>query len=122
MSEAKFVYKIFSEDDIKVAEGLGHSQTALDVGDGFVHLSTLEQVPGTLKMFFAGSANTVLIEFPTTGLDGELKWEAAPTRPGDLFPHLYGTLHLKAGTRRWTLALGEDGTPKLPEDVSKLPQ
>jgi uncharacterized protein (DUF952 family) len=61
-----------------------------DLRDGFVHLSTLEQLPGTLKRHFAGRSDLVLLEISTAVLGDSLRWE--PSRSGALFPHLHGVL------------------------------
>lgn len=61
-----------------------------DVRDGFIHLSTAEQLPGTLARHFSGEEGLVLVELDAAQLGASLRWE--PSRGGSLFPHLYGVL------------------------------
>jgi uncharacterized protein (DUF952 family) len=61
-----------------------------DVRDGFIHLSTLAQVAGTLAKHFAGEADLVLLRISSAELGERLRWE--PSRDGELFPHLYAPL------------------------------
>ncbi|TQF66499.1 DUF952 domain-containing protein [Rhodococcus spelaei] len=62
--------------------------------DGFVHLSTTEQVHLPANRLFAGRTDLVLLYLDADRLGSELRWE--PGVPGDpdsmLFPHLYGPL------------------------------
>jgi uncharacterized protein (DUF952 family) len=58
--------------------------------DGFIHLSTAKQVPGTAAKYFAGRRDLLLIEFDTSSFGSALRFEAS--RSGELFPHLHGTL------------------------------
>lgn len=64
-----------------------------DLRDGFVHLSTREQVEGTLDRHFRGEAGLVLLTLDRTRLLPALRME--PSRGGDLFPHLYRPLQVE---------------------------
>lgn len=84
------VYKISTIEEWKTAQGSGvFAGTVLDTLDGFIHLSTAEQVPVTLERHFADATELMLLAIDADGLDG-LKWEKS--RDGGLFPHLYGVL------------------------------
>jgi uncharacterized protein (DUF952 family) len=61
-----------------------------DLRDGFIHLSTTEQLSGTLQKHFAGQTGLVCVSFQVSHLGPALRWE--PSRGGQLFPHLYGPL------------------------------
>jgi uncharacterized protein (DUF952 family) len=67
--------------------------SAVDLADGYVHLSTAEQVEETAARHFAGEAGLVLLTLDRTRLDPALKWE--PSRGGQLFPHLYRPLAIE---------------------------
>lgn len=109
------IYKILSaEDDVRAKE-LGHSDTDLDARDGYVHLSSKDQVADTLRLHYAGRHGVRLYEFSAERLGGDVKWEES--RGGDLFPHLYGTLRLANAERSWTLETDEHGNPTLPEEL-----
>lgn len=63
-----------------------------DKKDGFLHFSISSQIAGTLTKHYANAGNLVLIAVDSEKLGDELKWE--PSREGEVFPHLYGPLHL----------------------------
>lgn len=110
------VYKILNARDWRVALELGYSKTALDEGDGYVHLSTAKQVAETLRLHYAGQAGVQLLEYEQEGLSGDIRWEES--RGGQLFPHLYGTLFIAKAARQWALANNEAGNPITPEEVA----
>jgi uncharacterized protein (DUF952 family) len=66
----------------------------LDLTDGFIHLSTADQVRETAAKWFTGRTGLVLAHIKVDALGDKLKWEVS--RGGALFPHLYGPLHLSA--------------------------
>lgn len=109
------VYKILSEPDWQVAEHLGYTQTALDEGDGYVHLSTRQQVAETLSLHYPGYINVRLLEYIVEEMAGPVRWEES--RGGQLFPHLYAALRIDAAKRIWTMENDADGIPLLPGDI-----
>lgn len=109
------VYKILSADDWQVAQSLGYTKTALDEGDGYVHLSTRAQVAETLALHYHQQPDVRLLEYVIEELGVPVRWEES--RGGQLFPHLYSTLRLDAANRTWTLGLAADGTPALPDNI-----
>lgn len=115
MLQRTFVYKILSAADWQTAETLGYTQTALDEGDGYVHLSTRAQVAETLRLHYPNQENVRLLEYVVEEMGSPVRWEES--RGGQLFPHLYSTLRIDSAKRIWTLALGKDGVPALPDDI-----
>lgn len=88
------VYKICRAEEWREAEREGQlAGSPDDARDGFVHLSSANQVEGTLTKHFAGERDLVLVGFDADALPN-LRWE--PSRAGDLFPHHYGPLPLAA--------------------------
>lgn len=67
--------------------------SADDARDGFIHLSTVEQLAGTLEKHYAGRTGLVGARCDPASLGDALRWE--PSRGGALFPHLYRPLTLK---------------------------
>ena len=63
-----------------------------DLRDGYIHMSTAEQVAGTRAKYFAGQPDAVLLAIDAGALGDALRWE--PSRGGALFPHLYRPLDL----------------------------
>ncbi|MEY4851135.1 MAG: DUF952 domain-containing protein [Rhodospirillales bacterium] len=66
--------------------------SADDLRDGYIHISTPEQAPGTLAKWFAGDTGVVALTLDADALGEALKWEES--RGGQLFPHLYRPLRL----------------------------
>jgi uncharacterized protein (DUF952 family) len=85
------VYKILPRDEWESARAAGVFRGAsVDIADGYIHLSTAAQAPETARRHFAGQADLVLLELETDDFGDAIRWE--PSRGGELFPHLYGTL------------------------------
>ena len=61
-----------------------------DLRDGYIHLSSADQVAGTYAKYFAGEVGVVRLTLDTDALGSALRWEAS--RGGALFPHLYRAL------------------------------
>ena len=114
MSTETHVYKLLAAPDWAAAQAAGITATALDEGDGYVHLSTRAQVAETARLHYANKAETRLLRFAVSELP-PLKWE--PSRGGQLFPHLYGALEIAKAEAVWMLALDADGVPCMPEDL-----
>lgn len=89
--------------------------SADDLRDGFIHLSTANQVAGTLARHFRGQDDLILVALSTGSLSGALKWE--PSRGGELFPHLYGPLDVALSDDAWPLHRDGDGLHILPAEM-----
>lgn len=66
----------------------------VDLDDGYIHLSTADQLQGTLDKHFAGQSDLVIAEVDLAALGESVKWEVS--RGGALFPHIYGPLPMAA--------------------------
>ena len=66
----------------------------VDIADGYIHLSTAEQLEGTLAKHFAGQTELMIAEVDLICLADAIRWEKA--RGGELFPHLYAELPITA--------------------------
>jgi beta-hydroxylase len=78
------------------AEGVFHG-APVDLADGYIHLSALDQLQGTLDKHFAGQARLVIAEVDLPALGDMIRWEVS--RGGALFPHCYAALPLSAVLR-----------------------
>jgi uncharacterized protein (DUF952 family) len=108
------VYKICPEPLWRDAETAGVFRGApIDLLDGYIHFSTADQVRETAAKHFAGQDDLVLVAIDADALGDALRYE--PSRGGDLFPHLYAPLDLKAV--RWVqpLPLEADGQHRFPD-------
>ena len=78
----------------------------------FIHLSTLEQVNGTLVNYFKGSKRIYLLHIDTSKLTSNLVYEDL-FDIGIAFPHLYGRLNREAVIKVQELLADEDGLLKV---------
>jgi uncharacterized protein (DUF952 family) len=110
----KFVYKIINNDELKKAKlSRTYSGSFKDIEDGYIHFSGQDQVEGTLRKYFEGQQNLILLKIETLNLD-HLVWEQASD--GNFFPHLYSSLDLANVAHEYEIILQEDGNHKLPDN------
>lgn len=110
------IYKIMTRAELAEAKSRGlFDGSADDRRDGFIHLSSADQLESTLTKHFSGQEHLVLLAVEATSLGKHLRWE--PSRDGALFPHLYGPLDLTALLWEAPLALGADGRHLIPQRV-----
>jgi uncharacterized protein (DUF952 family) len=113
----QFVFKVVPrpawEDACRCGAFIG---SADDARDGYIHLSTREQIAGTLAKHFRGKHDLVLIQFETRVLGKALRWEVS--RGGDRFPHLYAALPTAGAGAVFALPLDADGIPMLPKELA----
>ncbi len=85
------IYKIFRSAEHAEFMSKGETLGApIDLADGYIHLSTAEQVEETAAKHFSEETGLMLLGIDADSLGEELKWE--PSRGGALFPHLYREL------------------------------
>lgn len=82
--------------------------------EGFIHLSTRQQLLGTLERFFGHTQTMLIVEVSSALLESELRYEPSD---GALFPHLYGPLNPEAVLTLHTVTRGADGNYKLPASL-----
>lgn len=91
------VYKILRAEEWAAAQTTDRYQgSADDLRDGFVHLSSEGQLPGTLDRHFGGEPGLMLLAVDAESLGAELRWEASAG--GEAYPHYYGALPMAAVT------------------------
>jgi uncharacterized protein (DUF952 family) len=78
----------------------------------FIHLSTFEQVNGTLANFFKGSKRLFLLHISVEQLTSELIYEDLYNH-GSMYPHLYGRLNKDAVVQVQEILLDADGVLKV---------
>jgi len=107
----RILYKIIAADQWDAAQAVGlFTGSAVDIKDGFIHLSTAEQMRETAARHFAGQHGLVLVGFREEDLPN-LRWE--PSRGGDLFPHVYGTIDTALAASQDPLPM-ENGVHRFP--------
>ena len=87
------------------SEGGDYHGSAHDKADGFLHFSTASQLPETLRRYYAGQDDLMLVAVDPAALSAALKWEYSPSR-GEDFPHLYAPLSCDA--IKWARPLVRD--------------
>jgi len=86
-------FKVLTDAQMTALEHDGSfSGAPVDLADGYVHLSTFEQLTETVTRHFAGQDDLHVAEVDLDALGDAVKWEES--RGGQLFPHLYGGLLL----------------------------
>lgn len=88
-NEIAKVYKILKQNEWLQFQKEGAFQGSdADHRDGFIHLSTADQVKGVIGRYYSNSAEPLYIaEFSDPAFIRDLKWEE--TSSGGLYPHLY---------------------------------
>ena len=88
-------YKILTADQWALFQSEGvFTGAPVDLADGYIHMSTAEQLNETLARHFAGQSSLVIATIDLTHLGDALKWEVS--RGGALFPHYYDALPMAA--------------------------
>lgn len=86
-------YKILTVGQLEKLLGDGTFAGApIDLADGYIHMSTGDQVRETLDKHFADQHHLAIATIDLDALGEAVKWEVS--RGGVLFPHLYGELPL----------------------------
>ena len=115
MSEARdqVAYKVLTADEMATLEHDGRFGGApVDRQDGFIHLSTADQLTETVDRHFAGQSGLHVAAVDLGSFSAALRWE--PSRGGQLFPHLYGPLLLETVIAYGPLERDASGRVKLP--------
>lgn len=103
----------------------GYTAESLDT-EGFIHMSTADQVLRVANFIYKGREDLILLQINPDKLDADLKWEdpAHPnpdepieTKDAELFPHLYGFLNLEAVEDTINFPCNDDGTFNLPPEL-----
>ncbi len=106
------IYKILPKSEWEEALAAGRfTGSAIDLKDGYIHLSTGDQAQDTARLHFRGQAGLYLVTLESDALGAALKWE--PSRGGSLFPHLYGPLDVGLALEARPLELDAEGVPQL---------
>lgn len=104
----QIIYKILtaSEYAALVHDGI-FSGSLLDISDGFIHMSTADQVTATVDLYFKGQSGLMLAAIDQEVLGPSLRWEVS--RAGQIFPHFYGPLTLTAIIRLSPVTRNREG-------------
>ena len=110
----RMILKIVSRDEWAVATEAGTFRGAeIDLQDGYIHFSSVDQAAETAAKHFAGRDDLLLVAVNEKKLGNSIRWEAS--RGGQLFPHLYAELKVDLVEQVWELPLGKDGFHRFPD-------
>ena len=99
------IFKIVPRPEWEAAGDI-YAGSANDRADGFLHFSMAPQLPTTLRLYYAGQRDLLLISVDSDTVAADLKFEPAPSR-GEDFPHLFAPL--LRSTAKWVRPIGFDG-------------
>ena len=107
-------YKVLTADQLYTLEHEGSFAGApVDLADGYIHLSTADQLAGTIDKHFSGQEGLQLVAVDLEALADKVKWEES--RGGALFPHIYGApITLDVVIAYSPLEYEPDGSIRLP--------
>lgn len=105
-------YKVLTADQMRALEADAFAGAPIDLADGYIHLSTRDQLTETVDKHFAGQADLWVAAIDLNALGDSVKWEEL--RGGALFPHVYGRMPLDVVIAYGPLERDDDGTVKLP--------
>ena len=106
-------YKVLTGEEMATLEREGRFDGApIDVTDGYIHLSTADQLTETVDKHFAGVTDLHVVAVDLGSFEHSLRWE--PSRGGALFPHLYGPLLLETVFAYGPLQRDDAGRLRLP--------
>ena len=100
-SSTDLIFKIVPRAEWEASSG-DYYGSAHDRADGFLHFSTGPQLAETLRRYYAGQDDLMLIAVDPAALGEALKWEYSASRDED-FPHLYAPLSCDA--MKWARSL-----------------
>ena len=113
MSRPQTAYKVLTADEMAALERDGTFAGApVDVADGYIHLSTADQLTATVDKHFAGRSDLHVAAVDLGSFGESLKWEES--RGGELFPHLYAPLLLETVIAYGPLERDDDGAVRFP--------
>lgn len=110
------VFKVLRLEEAEVLDRTGEAPLSpADGRDGYVHLSTREQLVATLDKHFGDVRAVRLLLLDGSTLGDALKWE--PARGGELFPHLYGRIRAEHVVQGWQVGRVDRGRFRLPVEL-----
>lgn len=113
MSHPQTAYKVLTAEQMERLEHDGTFAGApVDLADGYIHLSTADQLTDTVNRHFAGRSDLHVAAVDLASFGESLEWEES--RGGQLFPHLYGPLLLETVIAYGPLQRHGDGSVRLP--------
>ena len=105
-------FKVLTADEMRALEADRFTGSPIDLADGYIHLSTEQQLTETVDKHFSGQSDLWIAAVDLGALGDRIEWERS--RGGDVFPHLYGGLSLEVVFAYCPLERDHKGTVRLP--------
>lgn len=105
-------YKVLTADQMRALEADRFEGAPIDLADGYIHLSTRDQLTETVDRHFTGQSDLWVAAIDLAALGDSVRWEES--RGGAMFPHIYGAMPLDVVIAYGALERDHDGTVKLP--------
>lgn len=113
MSERPAIaYKVLTADQMRSLEADRFEGAPIDLADGYIHLSTRDQLTETVDKHFAGQTDLWVAAIDLEALGQTIRWEES--RGGAQFPHIYGPMPLETVVAYGPLERDGDDKVRLP--------
>ncbi|MCA2700185.1 MAG: DUF952 domain-containing protein [Microcystis sp. M179S2] len=99
------IYHITTERGWQIAREMGEYRAYSLKNEGFIHCSTLEQIPKVVAAFYQNQPDLLVLAISPEQLQSPVKWEQ-PQHPNqenatlelekETFPHIYGAINLES--------------------------
>ncbi|MFQ6030824.1 MAG: DUF952 domain-containing protein [Dehalococcoidia bacterium] len=108
------IFHLVPRPDWEEARSAAEYQAASLAEEGFIHCSQdHDQLLRVAQRLYAGRTDLAVLEVETDLLAAPLKRE--PSRSGEIYPHIYGTINTDAVVRWWPLPADGAGNFFVPE-------
>jgi len=111
------IYHIATTEEWESGRRDGEYTPAAFETDGFIHLSTHNQIVDTANRYYGGRRNLVLLCVDPDAVTAPLRYEDL-AGSGQRFPHLYGRLSLEAVVEVLAFPCEPDGSFSMPGGLS----
>jgi uncharacterized protein (DUF952 family) len=116
------IYHLTSRPAWQEAQQRGEYRAESLESEGFIHCSTETQILPVAEAYYKGQPGLLVLKIDPVLLSTELRWEPPsggsppPGVPeGELFPHVYGPIHLDAILNVYDLETNPDGSYTMPK-------
>ena len=99
------LYKILTPEEWSLSKDSGLITTALDLKDGFIHLSNAAQLSTTLALYFSDHKEVILLLPDLKQIQDKLIYEEVgfKSKRSGKFGHLYAELKVSQIYKSWVL-------------------
>jgi len=107
------IYHVATRAEWEAGQKEGMYTPAAFDADGFIHLSSLDQIVDVANRYFRGQRGLVLVCVNPDAVEAPIKYEDLADQ-GQYYPHIYGKLNLDAVIRVIPFSPDPDGSYRKP--------